>query len=91
MFLKNVNSLLLILCWLQVSAAGKGVLITSCDNQIGHALARQLDDLVSPVLFPANIYTHFQLYTTVYSIISVHRNVSLTFIAFFQDISTVFK
>ncbi|KAK7605255.1 hypothetical protein V9T40_007113 [Parthenolecanium corni] len=30
---------------LQVSAAGKAVLITSCDNQIGYALARQLDDL----------------------------------------------
>ncbi|XP_065225901.1 D-beta-hydroxybutyrate dehydrogenase, mitochondrial [Planococcus citri] len=30
---------------LQVSTAGKAVLITSCDNNVGYALARQLDDL----------------------------------------------
>lgn len=32
---------------LQVSAAGKCVLVTSCDSKIGVALAKQLDELVS--------------------------------------------
>jgi hypothetical protein len=32
---------------LQVTAAGKTVLITDCTSKIGYATARQLDDLVS--------------------------------------------
>jgi len=31
---------------MQVTAAGKAILITGCDSRVGYALAKQLDELV---------------------------------------------
>lgn len=33
-------------CVLQVTAAGKAVLITGCDTRVGYTLSKQLDELV---------------------------------------------
>lgn len=32
---------------IQVTAAGKAILVTGCDSRVGYALAKRLDELVS--------------------------------------------
>lgn len=36
---------------MQVTAAGKAVLITGCDSRVGYTLSKQLDELVDRTLY----------------------------------------